>query len=140
MPPAPPAGAARRSWRFSGSWAGVVWALGPGFDQTQLDPGIVGGALQHSPETGVPHEMGTGAGSQIPAPGQGLHGAVIDLLITALGAVYGLAGLGKGRRVQDNVVVLAGGQGGQQVKNVGGLVLDHVAKAVAGTILFRAGK
>ena len=66
----------------------------------------VGGSLQKHPfEILFVHEVGTGAGSQIPAPGQQLHGPAVDLLIAPVGIFSGIAALGKGRGIQNDIIV-----------------------------------
>ena len=115
----------------------MVRALGAGLHQAQLHLGVAGGALEHLPEQGVRHKVRAGTGGQVPAPGQGLHGPVVDFLVAPLRVFHRLAGLGKGRRVQDDVVVRPRGQVGQQIKDVGHLVLH--GEAVAGGVLFGAG-
>ena len=84
--------------------------------------------------------MGAGAGGQIPAPGQQLHGPVVDLLVAAHGVLDGLAALGKGRGVQNDEVVFLGltGQGGQQVEHVGAQEIHLPVQAVAPGVLRRA--
>ena len=73
------------------------------------------------------------AGGEKTAPGQQLHGPVVDLLIPGDGVGNGPAGLGEGRRVQDDEVVplrlLL--QRGQQVEHVGGHAVYCAGEAVA---------
>ena len=111
----------------------MVAGLLPGLDLPQLHSGVSGGAVEHGCELLLCGEVGAGAGGEKTAPGQQLHGPVVDLLIPGDGVGNGPAGLGEGRRVQDDEVVplrlLL--QRGQQVEHVGGHAVHCAGEAVA---------
>ena len=111
----------------------MVAGLLPGLDLPQLHPGVLRGAVEHGHELLLCGEVGAGAGGQIPAPGQQLHGPVVDLLVAGNGVGHSLPGFGKGRRVQDDEVVLhrLPLQGRQQVEHVGGHAVHDLREAVA---------
>ena len=102
-----------------------------------MDAGVFGSIVEHLTEEVVAHEVGARAGGQIAAAGQELHGFQVDFLIASDGVVDGMTGLGKGRRVEDDeiiVMALVVGQVGQEVEDVGLLGRDDVFQAVAADI------
>ena len=104
----------------------MVGALLAGLDLPELHPGVTGGAVEHFDEQLLGGEVAARAGGQISAPGQQLHGPVVDLLIAAHGVVYRLAALGEGRGIEDDEIVLPGLllQLRKQVEHVGGALCE----------------
>ena len=77
--------------------------------------------------------MGAGAGGQVPAPGQQLHGPVVDLLVAGDGIGHGFPAFREGWGVQNDEVILYRFlfQLGQQVKDIGRHAVHNVGYAVA---------
>ena len=106
---------------------GMIRRLLPCLDLPQCHTGIQRCFLQHFAEHLVRHKVRAGTGRQIPAAGQQPHRLPIDLLIAVIGVFGGRAALGKGRRVQNNIVIVAlflFGHLGQQVKNIGAFIIQ----------------
>ncbi len=89
----------------------MVRGLAALLDLPEGHAGVPGGVREHLPEEGGRHEVGAGAGGQIPSLRQKLHGPAVDLPIAPAGALHGGAALGEGRRIQDDIVkgLLPGG-------------------------------
>ena len=113
---------------------GLILGLLAGLDLPQLDAGIQGGLPEHGGEFLLCGEVGAGAGGQQAAPGQQLHGPVVDLFVACHGVLHRLPGFRKGRRIQDDEVILPLFQAGQQVKDVGRHALHHVLQPVPGSV------
>mgnify|MGYP007025138108 CR=1 FL=1 len=87
---------------------GVVAALLPGLDLPELDAGVFCRVVEHGDEFFLRGEVGAGAGGQQAAARQQPHGPVVDLLVAGQGVGDGFAGLGEGRGIQDDEVILGG--------------------------------
>ena len=100
-------------------------------DLAQLAVGIVSGLVQHLHKHGLGGKVAAAGRGQIAAPGQQLHGAVVDLFIAAHGAFGCGARLGKGGRVKNDKVVGAAlfFKAGQKGKGILAHKV-HVGKAV----------
>ena len=57
---------------------------------------VLGGVVEHLLEVGVGHEVGAGAGGQVAASGEQLHGGGVDLPVALDGVAEGVAALGEG--------------------------------------------
>ena len=91
------------------------------FNLAQRYVGILRRIMQHLHEEFLLHEVRAGAGSQIAAARQQLHRLEVDFLIAADSILHRAAGLRKGRRVEDDEVILVRmlvEQLAQQIKNV----------------------
>ena len=84
---------------------GVIRCLLLYLDLPQLPVGVLSGSAQHFDEQLLGGKVGAAGSGQIPAPGQQLHGAVVDLLVAAHGVLHRAARLGKGRGIQNDKVV-----------------------------------
>ena len=118
----------------------MIGALLAAFDLPQLHPRVAGGAAEHFDEQLLRGEVAAGAGGQISAPGQQLHGPVVDLLIPGHGVGHRLAAFGEGRRVEDDEIILPGllFQLRQQVEHIGGHAVHDGFQPVAAGVLRRA--
>ena len=85
----------------------MVGGLLAHFDLAQLAVSVLCGGAQHLDEQLLGGKVGAAGRGQIAAPGQQLHGPVVDLLVPAHGVLHRAACLGKGGRVQDDEVALA---------------------------------
>ena len=65
-------------------------------DLPEGDGGVSGGLPEHPAEEVGGHEMGAGAGGQVAAPGEELHGFEVDLLIPPVGIFHRGPAFGKG--------------------------------------------
>ena len=109
-------------------------------DLAQGDLRVLGGIRQHGTKPVVRHKMRAGARGQIPAARQDAHSLEVDLLIAADGVCHGRAALGKGRRVEDNVIIRAAlllSQLRQQVKHIGTEILHATIQTVERSIVPR---
>ena len=112
----------------------MIRALLTRLDLAQRDGGIRRGGGQHLAEQLIGHKVGAGTGGQIAAPGKQLHGPAVDLPIAPDGRLHRLAGLGEGRRVQNNKVIVMAlllAQLGEQVEHIGALEAHPVLQPVA---------
>ena len=110
------------------------------FDLAQVYARIRGGIGEHAAEQIVAHEMGARARSEITATGQELHGLQVDFLVAANGVVHSMARFGKGRRIEDDevvIVILLFCQLRQKVEDVGLLGCDDGFEAVAADVFLR---
>ena len=110
----------------------------------QRNPGVGRRLVQHLDEQALGHKVGAGAGSEISPARQQAHRPQVYLLVATRRALHRLAGLGEGRRVEDDEVKLPVpphhlrlGEGGQQVKYIFRKVLHPVLQPVAAGILPR---
>ena len=115
----------------------MIGALLAAFDLPQLHPCIAGGAAEHFDEQFFRGEVAAGAGGQISAPGQQLHGPVVDLLIPGHGVGHRLAAFGEGGRVKNDEIILSGllFQLRKQVEHIGGHTVHDGFQPVAAGIL-----
>jgi len=81
---------------------GVIGRLSAPLDLPQGHPRVRGRLPEHTAEQLVGHEMGTGAGGQIAAARQQLHGLEIDLLIAAVGRLDGGVAFGESKNSGGN--------------------------------------
>lgn len=77
----------------------MVGGLAAVLDLAQGDGGVGGRFAEHLTEEVRRHKVGAGAGGQIAAAGQELHGLEIDLFIAPVGVFHGGPALGEGRGV-----------------------------------------
>ena len=96
----------------------MIRGLLPRLDLPQLDPGVEGRGAEHLHKQLRGHEMAAGGGGEVAAPGQGAQGAQIDLLVALLRPSYGFAGFGEGRGIEDDQIVVALFERGQELKDV----------------------
>ena len=85
--------------------------------------------------------MRAGACGQIPTARQDAHSLEVDLLIAANGVCHRRAALGKGRRVEDNVIIrtaLLLGQLCEQVKYIGAEILHMSVQTIEHSIVPRS--
>ena len=77
----------------------MVGGLAAVLDLAQGDGGVGGRFAEHLAEEVRGHKVGAGAGGQIAAARQELHGFEIDLFIAPVGVFHGGPALGEGRGV-----------------------------------------
>ena len=77
----------------------MVGGLAAVLDLAQGDGGVGGRFAEHLTEEVRRHKVGAGAGGQIAAAGQELHGFEIDLFVAPVGVFHGGPALGEGRGV-----------------------------------------
>lgn len=101
---------------------GVITPLCAVFDLHQFGVGVGCCGLYHAAEHIRKDVLGAGAGDQITAIANQLHSTKIDLLVPAKRGIDRGTGLGEGRRIEDDDIVLFTGKCFflQQVKDVGG--------------------
>ena len=114
----------------------MVRRLLPRFNLAQLHMGFRRRVMQHFHKQFFFHKMRAAAGGQISAPGQQLHGFHVDVFVTCSGVSHRLAALGKGRRIQNDKIVVPTVfrlQFVQQCKHIG----LHYLHPVRHAVLFR---
>ena len=121
---------------------GVIGALLAGFDLAEPHAGISGGVVEHLLEIGFGHEVRAGAGGEIAAARQELHGFEVDLFVALDRVFERVASLGKGGGIEDDKIVVAFARlrhVGEQIKHVGADEIHASVKPVADGVLARHG-
>ena len=83
----------------------MVGGLLAHFDLAQLAVSVLCGGAQHLDEQLLGGKMRAACRGEVAAPGQKLHGPVVDLLVAPHGVFHRAAGFGEGRRVEDDEIV-----------------------------------
>lgn len=77
----------------------MIGGLAAVLDLAQGDGGVGGRFAEHLAEEVRRHKVGAGAGGQVAAAGQELHGLEVDLFVAPVGVFHGGPALGEGRGV-----------------------------------------
>ena len=110
----------------------MVGGLLAHFDLAQLAVSVLCGGAQHLDEQLLGGKMRAACRGEVAAPGQELHGPVVDLLVAPHGVFHRAAGFGESRRVEDDEIVGVAFffEAGQKLEGV--LAEEvHVGQAVA---------